>query len=140
MLSSHKRGSLVSCANQGTWNQRAWVINLRPPHCSHGPWARIAGNTWLLEIPVQVKGNTCCENISSAGGPLAMVLLLFHVCQPPCRSGFCTCVAPEGLWGACLQSFPEGSGDRRLSAIGPFCRACIMYSGVGGGPRLSPFW
>lgn len=39
-----------------------------------------AGNTWLLEVLVQVKGSKCCESTSSAGGPLAMVLSFIIPC------------------------------------------------------------
>lgn len=46
--------------------------------------------------------------MSSAGGPLAVVLLVLHVHRPPCQA--LRVHGTGGPLGACLQSLPEGGG------------------------------
>lgn len=60
-------------------------------------------------------------------------------CPSPLGHGFCMFVAPEGPWGARLQSFLRGeeTGGSGLQAAFAGLVQLIMR-GDGGGPGLSP--
>lgn len=111
MLSSHQSGSLVSCTEQGIWNQKVLVKN---PHIvAIGPLARLLGlltlivlfngqgasNTWLLEVLVQVKGK-CCKALHQLE---CLWQWCFYYCMSVTHSvgqsfaEFCT--TPEGPLG-----------------------------------------
>lgn len=118
--SLHTKGVPWCRAQTRGFRIRGSRLNTDPHVAARGPSAKLlelltlivlfngqeAGNTWLLEVLVQVKGSECWESTSSAGGPLAAVLPFIIPCVTH-PVGSCMSVTPEG---------PQGhlSADKRM--------------------------
>lgn len=94
------------------------------------PWlfcwmGRIAGNTLLLRDTCAGEGKRFWKSMSSAGGPLAVVFLVFHVHCPPCRALRVHCT--RGPLGCLSAELSWGERGRWHSATASFCWAFIIH-------------